>query len=41
MKNRIGILGMGVGGYFGGLLAKRTKVLTVEIVFIARADTQK
>lgn len=43
MKTRIGILGMGgVGGYFGGLLAKAYEGSdTVEIVFIARAETQK
>jgi 2-dehydropantoate 2-reductase len=41
MKTRIGILGMGgVGGYFGGLLAKAyTESDTVEIVFIARGST--
>jgi 2-dehydropantoate 2-reductase len=43
MKTRIGILGLGgVGGYFGGLLAKEyTKSNTVEIIFIARGETQK
>jgi 2-dehydropantoate 2-reductase len=43
MKTRIGILGLGgVGGYFGGLLAKDyTKSNTVEIIFIARGETQK
>ena len=43
MKTRIGILGMGgVGGYFGGLLAKEyTESDSVEIVFIARGETQK
>ena len=41
MKTRIGILGLGgVGGYFGGLLAKAYKDSeTVEIVFIARGKT--
>ena len=43
MKTRIGILGLGgVGGYFGGLLAKAyQKTDNVEIVFIARGETQK
>jgi 2-dehydropantoate 2-reductase len=43
MKTRIGILGMGgVGGYFGGLLAKAyAKSDSVEIVFIARGETQR
>jgi 2-dehydropantoate 2-reductase len=43
MKTRIGILGLGgVGGYFGGLLAKEyAKSNTVEIIFIARGETQK
>jgi 2-dehydropantoate 2-reductase len=43
MKTRIGILGMGgVGGYFGGLLAKAyAKSDSVEIIFIARGGTQK
>jgi len=43
MKTRIGILGIGgVGGYFGGLLAKAYfKSDTIEIIFIARGDTQK
>ena len=43
MKTRIGILGIGgVGGYFGGLLAKEyAKSDSVEIVFIARGETQK
>ena len=43
MKTRIGILGMGgVGGYFGGLLAKEYyKSDSVEVVFIARGETQK
>lgn len=43
MKTRIGILGMGgVGGYFGGLLAKEyAESDSVEIVFIARGETQK
>ena len=40
---RIGILGLGgVGGYFGGLLAKAYfKSDEVEIIFIARGETQK
>ena len=40
---RIGILGLGgVGGYFGGLLAKAYyKSDDVEVVFIARGETQK
>ena len=43
MKTRIGILGLGgVGGYFGGLLAQAySKSNTVEIIFIARGETQK
>jgi 2-dehydropantoate 2-reductase len=43
MKTRIGILGMGgVGGYFGGLLAKAyANSETIEIIFIARGITQK
>jgi 2-dehydropantoate 2-reductase len=43
MKIRIGILGLGgVGGYFGGLLAKAyAHSESVEIVFIARGETQK
>jgi 2-dehydropantoate 2-reductase len=43
MKTRIGILGMGgVGGYFGGLLAKAySESDSVEIIFIARGETQK
>ena len=43
MKTRIGILGMGgVGGYFGGLLAKAyAESDAVEIIFIARGETQK
>jgi 2-dehydropantoate 2-reductase len=43
MKLRIGILGLGgVGGYFGGLLAKTyAKSDLIEIVFIARGETQK
>ena len=42
MKIRIGILGLGgVGGYFGGLLAKAYyKSDDVEIIFIARGATQ-
>jgi 2-dehydropantoate 2-reductase len=43
MQTRIGILGLGgVGGYFGGLLAKEyAQSNTVEIIFIARGETQK
>jgi len=43
MKTRIGILGIGgVGGYFGGLLAKAyAQSETIEIIFIARGETQK
>lgn len=43
MKTRIGILGLGgVGGYFGGLLAKAYhNSETIEIVFIARGETKK
>ncbi|PRZ23485.1 ketopantoate reductase family protein [Flavobacterium granuli] len=43
MKTRIGILGLGgVGGYFGGLLAKAyAESDKIEIVFIARGETQK
>lgn len=43
MKTRIGILGIGgVGGYFGGLLAKAyAESDQIEIVFIARGATQK
>ena len=43
MQTRIGILGLGgVGGYFGGLLAKAYfKSNEVEIIFIARGETQK
>lgn len=43
MKTRIGILGLGgVGGYFGGLLAKKyTDSNEIEIIFIARGETQK
>ena len=43
MKTRIGILGLGgVGGYFGGLLAKAyAESDQIEIVFIARGETQK
>lgn len=42
-QTRIGILGMGgVGGYFGGLLAKEySKSNDIEIIFIARGETQK
>jgi 2-dehydropantoate 2-reductase len=43
MQTRIGILGLGgVGGYFGGLLAKAYLASDkIEIVFIARGETQK
>lgn len=43
MQTRIGILGLGgVGGYFGGLLAKAySESDEIEIVFIARGETQK
>jgi 2-dehydropantoate 2-reductase len=43
MKTRIGILGLGgVGGYFGGLLAKAyAESDEIEIIFIARGETQK
>jgi 2-dehydropantoate 2-reductase len=43
MKTRIGILGLGgVGGYFGGLLAKAYfESDTIEIIFIARGETLK
>jgi 2-dehydropantoate 2-reductase len=43
MKTRIGILGLGgVGGYFGALLARAySKSNTIEIIFIARGETQK
>ncbi|MFV5696376.1 ketopantoate reductase family protein [Flavobacterium sp. LB3P122] len=43
MKTRIGILGLGgVGGYFGGLLAKTYfDSDVIEIIFIARGETQK
>ncbi|CAI2768854.1 ketopantoate reductase family protein [Flavobacterium collinsii] len=43
MKKRIGILGLGgVGGYFGGLLAKAYQESEeIEIVFIARGTTQQ
>lgn len=43
IMKRIGILGLGgVGGYFGGLLAKAyQKSNDVEIIFIARGETQK
>ncbi|TDW49107.1 ketopantoate reductase [Flavobacterium sp. 270] len=43
MKTRIGILGLGgVGGYFGGLLAKEYQESEeIEIVFIARGETLK
>jgi 2-dehydropantoate 2-reductase len=43
MLTRIGILGIGgVGGYFGGLLAKAyAESDQFEIVFIARGETQK
>lgn len=43
MKTRIGILGIGgVGGYYGGLLAKAYRDSgNIDIIFIARGDTQK
>lgn len=43
MHTRIGILGLGgVGGYFGGLLAKAyAESDKIEIIFIARGETQK
>ncbi|MFV8269552.1 ketopantoate reductase family protein [Flavobacterium sp. GT2N3] len=43
MRTRIGILGLGgVGGYFGGLLAKAYfESDIIEIVLIARGETQK
>lgn len=43
MKTRIGILGLGgVGGFFGGLLAKAYQESEeIEIVFIARGETLK
>jgi 2-dehydropantoate 2-reductase len=43
MQTRIGILGLGgVGGYFGGLLAKAyAESDQIEIIFIARGETQK
>jgi 2-dehydropantoate 2-reductase len=43
MLTRIGILGLGgVGGYFGGLLAKAyAESDQFEIVFIARGETKK
>ncbi|MGO4771792.1 ketopantoate reductase family protein [Flavobacterium sp. W22_SRS_FK3] len=43
MKTKIGILGLGgVGGYFGGLLAKAYfKSDEIDIVFIARGENQK
>ncbi len=43
MQIRIGVLGLGgVGGYFGGLLAKAyAESKTIEIIFIARGETQK
>lgn len=43
MTTRIGVLGLGgVGGYFGGLLAKAyADNDEIEIVFIARGETQK
>ena len=43
MQTRIGILGLGgVGGYFGGLLAKTyAESDSIEIIFIARGETQK
>ncbi len=43
MQTRIGILGLGgVGGFFGGLLAKAYEESEqIEIIFIARGETQK
>jgi 2-dehydropantoate 2-reductase len=43
MQTRIGILGLGgVGGYFGGLLAKAyAESDQIEIIFIARGETQR
>ena len=43
MQTRIGIIGIGgVGGYFGGLLAKAYQESNaIEIIFIARGETQK
>ena len=43
MQTRIGIIGIGgVGGYFGGLLAKAyLESDAIEIIFIARGETQK
>lgn len=43
MTTRIGIIGLGgVGGYFGGLLAKAySKSNDIEIIFITRGETQK
>jgi 2-dehydropantoate 2-reductase len=42
MLTRIGILGMGgVGGYFGGLWQAHAESDQIEIVFIARGETQK
>ena len=43
MQTRIGIIGIGgVGGYFGGLLAKAYQESdAIEIIFIARGETQK
>jgi 2-dehydropantoate 2-reductase len=43
MQTRIGVLGLGgVGGYFGGLLAKAySESDQIEIIFIARGETQK
>lgn len=43
MKTRIGVLGLGgVGGYFGGLLAgKYNNSQNVEVIFIARPETEK
>jgi ketopantoate reductase len=41
MLTRIGILGLGgVGGYFGGLLAKAYAESDQSIVFIARGETK-
>jgi 2-dehydropantoate 2-reductase len=41
-KTKIALLGMGgVGGYFGGVLARHyEKSNTLEIIFIARGDNK-
>src|SRR5580692_7955841 len=41
-KTKIALLGMGgVGGYFGGVLARHCeKSITLEIIFIARGDNK-